>query len=59
MRFFLASALLFAGFVPLVGCSTDSTGVPGEPVATSEDEFAAYDKMMMEQEAESAAEDIE
>lgn len=49
-------------FVPLfsfallcaVGCEPAKQG---EPVATSEDDFAAYDAMMAEAEAETAAEE--
>tara|TARA_R110002049_G_scaffold285698_1_gene466662 strand:- start:31116 stop:31301 length:186 start_codon:yes stop_codon:yes gene_type:complete len=52
MRFLANSLFLAAALLTFGGCSTDSSGVPGAPVATTEDEFEAYDRMISQSEAE-------
>ena len=53
---------LLVGFCTLalfsVGCDSGGSST-GEPVATTEDEFAAYDAMLEEAQAEAAAEEAE
>ena len=54
---------LLVGFCALalfsvVGCDSGGAAT-GEPVATTEDEFAAYDAMLEEAQAEAAAEEAD
>jgi len=50
MRCFLNTAVLFAALMCVAGCQSESA-----PVAETEDEFAAYDRMIAEDQAQTAA----
>lgn len=57
MRFLFGGVVLTATFLMTSGCSDSQT--VGPPVATTEDEYAAYDALIAEDQAQTASDETE
>ena len=54
----LLNSIFAAALLTIVGCQ-ETASTPGAPVATTEDEFAAYDAMIAEDQAQTEADAAE
>jgi hypothetical protein len=54
----LLNSIFAAALLTVIGCQ-DTASKSGAPVATTEDEFAAYDAMIAEDQAQTAADEAE